>query len=58
MKANRGRERYRAWRAEERAEMIGAGPRPRKLEPDSVLSKAVEEKLMENWSPENREEAP
>src|SRR5215467_12474108 len=63
VKANRGRERYRAWRAEERAEVLSARPRPRKLEPGSVLSKAVEEKLMENWSPEQiakklREEHP
>ena len=63
VKANRGREWYRAWRAEERAEVLGARPRPRKLEPGSPLSKAVEEKLIENWSPEQiakrlREEHP
>jgi IS30 family transposase len=63
VKANRGRERYRAWRAEERAELFGARPKPRKLEPDSALSRAVEEKLRENWSPEQiakrlREEHP
>src|SRR5262249_18562662 len=50
-------------RAEERAEVLSARPRPRKLEPGSALSKAVEEKLMENWSPEQianrlREEHP
>lgn len=63
VKANRGREHYRAWRAEERAELFGARPKPRKLEPRSALSEAVEEKLRENWSPEQiakrlREEHP
>lgn len=63
VKANRGREGYRAWRAEERAELLGSRPKPRKLEPHSALSKAVEEKLRENWSPEQiakrlREEHP
>jgi len=63
VKANRGRERYRAWRADEHAEVLGARPRPRKLEAHSALRQAVEEKLMENWSPEQiakrlREEHP
>jgi transposase, IS30 family len=43
---------YRAWRGDERAERLAARPKPRKLEGNPALVKAVETKLSDNWSPE------
>lgn len=46
-----GRQGYRAWRAEERAEKLLVRPKTRKLERHKPLRKAVEEGLSRNWSP-------
>jgi IS30 family transposase len=50
--ANGGRRAYRAWLGEDRAEELGARPREGKLEGDPKLARAVEEKLLLSWSPE------
>jgi IS30 family transposase len=46
-----GAHRYRAWRGDERAEMLMARPKPRKLETSPCLLKAVEAGLEQDWSP-------
>jgi IS30 family transposase len=46
------RERYRAWRGDERAEKLMARPKERKLAAETPLSKEVEECLRKKWSPQ------
>ncbi len=46
-----GAHQYRAWRGDERAEMLMARPKPRKLETSPCLLEAVEAGLEQNWSP-------
>jgi transposase, IS30 family len=52
VKSNGGRNGYRAWRADDRAEVQGRRPRPLKLDANIKLKQAVEEGLRDDWSPE------
>jgi IS30 family transposase len=52
VEANGGRAKYRAWRAQRRADELARRPKPGKLEGNTTLSAAVEKMLVKNWSPE------
>ncbi len=49
---NGGRSGYRAWRADDRADLTCRRPKSLKLRANSALKQAVEEGLRNDWSPE------